>query len=311
MVKIEERAIDYVPESERHGKTRSLFYLWFGINLTMLTVSTGAVLVINGLSFGWSVVAILIGNLLATLLMAAHSAQGPHLGIPQMIQSRAQFGVYGAIIPLIMVFCMYVGYSSSGAIYNPEIIFTLWPDCPIPFNAWVFIFYALTAVVVIFGYDAIHASFKYITYVMGALFVIITICAFMLPVDKSVLGFGEFKLGLFLMGIGIPASWQACYAPYVADYSRYLPKDTKTSHTFWTTYLGAALGASWMMILGCFLATALPSFYDNQMGTIASMVPFHVVFMLIMLVLMILACTLNLYGLFMSITTIVEPFRCV
>ena len=38
-----------------------------------------------------------------------------------------------------------------------------------------------------------------------------------------------------------------------------------------------------MMILGCFLATALPSFYDNQMGTIASMVPFHVVFMLIML----------------------------
>jgi len=28
--------------------------------------------------------------------MAAHSAQGPQLGIPQMIQSRAQFGVLGA-----------------------------------------------------------------------------------------------------------------------------------------------------------------------------------------------------------------------
>ena len=308
MVKIEERAVDYVPESERHGKTRSLFYLWFGINMTMLTVSTGAVLVVNGLSLGWSIIAIIIGNLLATLLMAAHSAQGPHLGIPQMIQSRAQFGVYGAIIPLIMVFCMYVGYASSGGIYNPEIVFTLWPDCPIPFNAWVFIFYIITAIVVIIGYDAIHASFKYISYIMGALFLIVTICALRLPVPEGFFSLGEFKLGLFLMGVSIPASWQACYAPYVADYSRYLPKETKTSHTFWATYLGAAIGASWIMILGCYLAAALPGFYDNQMGTVASLVPLSTIFLLIMLVLMILSLTLNLYGLFMSITTILEPF---
>ena len=81
MVKIESRAIDFVPTEERHGKTRSLVYLWFGINLNVLTVGTGAVLVICGLDFAWSVLAILIGNILAGLLMAAHSAQGPHLGI--------------------------------------------------------------------------------------------------------------------------------------------------------------------------------------------------------------------------------------
>ncbi len=308
MAKIEQRSVDFVPASERHGKTRSLFYLWFGINLTVLTISTGAVLVVNGLSFGWSVLAIIIGNLLATLLMAAHSAQGPHLGIPQMIQSRAQFGVFGAIIPLIMVFCMYLGYASSAAVYAPEMIMALFPECPVPFSVLVFICTAITAIVVIIGYDAIHAAFKYITWIMGALFLIVTIFAFQIPLQEGALSFGEFDLGLFLFGVSIPASWQACYAPYVADYSRYLPEDTKTSHTFWTTYLGACLGAIWMMILGCYLVVAVPGYYENQMSGIASVLPWPAAFLVIAFVFMILSTTLNLYGLFMSITTIIEPF---
>jgi purine-cytosine permease-like protein len=42
--------------------------------------------------------------------MAGHSAQGPKLGIPQMIQSRAQFGYLGASVPLVVVMLMYVGF---------------------------------------------------------------------------------------------------------------------------------------------------------------------------------------------------------
>lgn len=308
MVKIENRSIDFVPANERHGKTRSLFYLWFGINLTTLTIGTGAVLIFSGLSFGWSVVAIILGNLLATLLMAAHSAQGPHLGIPQMIQSRAQFGVFGAVIPLIMVFCMYVGYASSASVYAPQMITALFPECPIPFSVLIFICMAITAIIVIVGYDAIHAGFKYVTYVMGIMFFIVTICCFTIDLPEGALGFGEFNLGLFLLGVSIPASWQACYAPYVADYSRYLPENTKTSHTFWTTYLGACLGAIWMMILGCFLAVAVPEFADNQMAGVASVFPWPTLFLVIAFFLMLISATMNIYGLFMSITTIVEPF---
>ena len=33
--------------------------------------------------------------------MALHGAQGPQLGLPQMISSRVQFGVYGAMIPIV------------------------------------------------------------------------------------------------------------------------------------------------------------------------------------------------------------------
>ena len=90
---IEQRTIDIIPHDERHGKSRDLFTIWFGSNILPLTIITGALgPAVYGLSFTASLVAILIGNLGGGLLMALHSAQGPKLGVPQMIQSRGQFG---------------------------------------------------------------------------------------------------------------------------------------------------------------------------------------------------------------------------
>jgi hypothetical protein len=36
-----------------------------------------------------------------TTFMALHASQGPHLGLPQMLQSRAQFGYRGVVVPLL------------------------------------------------------------------------------------------------------------------------------------------------------------------------------------------------------------------
>ena len=201
-----------------------------------------------------------------------------------MIQSRAQFGVFGAIIPLIMVFCMYLGYASSAALYTPQFFYSIFPNSTIPVSLIIVLSLAITAFVVIIGYDAIHAAFKYIYIIMFILMLIITVSYFQMPIAEGTLKFGEFNLGLFLMGISIPAAYQACYAPYVADYSRYLPKETKTSHTFWTTYLSAVIGASWMMILGAFLASQIPSFYDNQILALSELFPIPMVFLVFVLI---------------------------
>ncbi|MCX4904913.1 cytosine permease [Streptomyces sp. NBC_00878] len=50
-----------------------------------------------GLSISWSLVAILAGGLFGTFFTAFHAAQGPQLGLPQMIQSRVQFGSRGLV----------------------------------------------------------------------------------------------------------------------------------------------------------------------------------------------------------------------
>ena len=39
---IEQRTIAQVPDDERHGKVRNLFTIWFGSNVMLLTIVTGA-----------------------------------------------------------------------------------------------------------------------------------------------------------------------------------------------------------------------------------------------------------------------------
>lgn len=40
---------------------------------------------------------LMLGQIAGGIVMALHAAQGPQLGIPQMISSRVQFGVYGRL----------------------------------------------------------------------------------------------------------------------------------------------------------------------------------------------------------------------
>ena len=109
---IEEHSYDYVPLAERHGDPRSLFFVWFGASAHVLTAVTGTLAIGLGLNFWWALVAILLGNLMGALFMAFHSAQGPRLGLPQVIQSRGQFGYQGALLILLVVWAMYIGYTA-------------------------------------------------------------------------------------------------------------------------------------------------------------------------------------------------------
>jgi len=113
---VERHSIDYIPESERHGSPLSLFTLWFSANMQITTVVTGALAVVLGLPLIWALVAIVVGNILGGIFMALHSAQGPTLGIPQMIQSRAQFGFYGAILPLVLVILIILGIIAANVL---------------------------------------------------------------------------------------------------------------------------------------------------------------------------------------------------
>lgn len=115
-MKVESRSIEYIPAEERYGKARDLFPIWFGANMHITTLVTGALPIALGLNLFWSLAAIIVGTLLGAIFMASHSAQGPQLGIPQMIQSRAQFGVIGAIFPLFLVMFVYLGFFASSGL---------------------------------------------------------------------------------------------------------------------------------------------------------------------------------------------------
>ncbi|MBF9069290.1 purine-cytosine permease family protein [Streptacidiphilus fuscans] len=246
---LEQRAIDYVPPEERHGKPWHLFTLWFAGNVQITGLVNGALAVTVGLDLPWAIAAILVGNLVGGLFMAYHSVQGPRLGIPQMIQSRAQFGFYGAVVPVAIVVVMYFGFSLEGSVVNGHAVAD-WLH--LPYAAGVITTNLVTLVVAVVGYKLIHAVSKYLSVVSGVVFLALFVqLARHLPAHYHGT---SVNVGTVLLAVSIFASWQITWAPYVSDYSRYLPEDTPPKATFWWTYLGAAVGGSWVMVIGAFAA---------------------------------------------------------
>ena len=312
---LERRSIDIVPASERHGTSASQFTLWFGANLQITAIVDGALAVVFGADALWAIIGLFIGNLAGGAVMALHSAQGPRLGLPQMISSRAQFGVLGAIVPLVLVVVMYLGFAATGSVLAGQAISNVIGTSATP-AIGIALFGALTAVVATVGYRWIHQMGRIATVVGAVGFTYLAIRLFMTYDVGSLLGAKAFDVVTFLLAISLSAGWQLTFGPYVADYSRYLPADTPTSRSFRSTYLGTVLGSQWSMTLGALIA-AVPAvtgtgFLADQVGSIGTLAGGGAIAIVIYLVIVIGKLTvncLNAYGGSMTLLTTASAFR--
>ncbi|MET0475816.1 MAG: cytosine permease [Mycobacterium sp.] len=308
---IERRTIDVVPDEERHGTPRNQFTLWFGANMQITAIVDGALAVVFGADAIWAIVGLLIGNVLGGIVMALHSAQGPRLGLPQMISSRAQFGVYGAVVPLLLVVLMYLGFAATGTVLAGQAIGQiLHVDNP---AVGIVVFGALTAVVAVTGYRLIHTIGRIASVVGIVGFTYLAVRLFAEYDIASFVGVKSFDFVTFLLAISLGAGWQLTFGPYVADYSRYLPRSTSDRATFWSTFAGSVIGSSWSMTFGALVAAvAGDAFLDDQVGFIGHLAGPALVSLLIYLVIVVGKLTvncLNAYGGFMSILTTVTAFN--
>src|SRR5579862_3796455 len=153
--RIERHTIYQIPLDERHGKAHQLFTLWFGANLNVLTIVTGVLATtIFHQSFLSGVLAILTGNLVGTIFMALHAAQGPKLGVPQMVQSRGQFGAKGAGFVVALVAFMYVGYAGTAFVTGGQSLHFMIPG--LSEHAAIVAIGAVSLAGAIYGHDLIH-----------------------------------------------------------------------------------------------------------------------------------------------------------
>jgi NCS1 nucleoside transporter family len=247
---LETRSIDYVPLDERHGKLWHLGPLWFMSNAQIATLAVGLISITEGGTLIWSLVAIAAGVLIGTLFMAFHSAQGPQLGLPQMIQSRPQFGYIGALLVWLFAYIQYAGFNVFNSILGAESMHTTVHG---PTKLWIVIVTVVAFVIAMVGYDIIHRAEQVLTYLMLVIFGIFTIALFFLHYPPGTFDVGSFKVTPFLAQFGVVAGYQISWAIYVSDYSRYLPPDVTVRKTFYWTYWGSALGGAWMMMVGSVL----------------------------------------------------------
>lgn len=306
---IETHTIDPIPLTQRHGAPASQFTLWFGANLQITAVVDGALAIVFGAEALTAIIGLLIGNLLGGIVMALHAAQGPNTGLPQMITSRAQFGVRGAALPLLLVIIMYLGFAATGTVLSGQAINRLFGfTAP---QTGMIVFGVLTAVIAIVGYRLIH--------VVGRIASVVAIIGFgylawqLFAQYDVAAAFGQkpFTLPTLLLAVALAAGWQMTFAPYVADYSRYLPAETPRAAVFWPTLLGSVTGAQLAMTFGVLVAACGGHFLSDQVGFLGGLAApglAAVIYVAIVTGKLTVNC-LNAYGGFMSALTVVSAFR--
>jgi purine-cytosine permease-like protein len=253
---IENRSIDYVPLAERRGKAWHLWPVWFSSDAHLATLATGMIGPALGLNLLWSTIAILGGCVTGTFFMAFHAAQGPQLGLPQMIQSRPQFGYRGALLVWVVALVTYTGYSAVNQVLAGQTLHLLTGVNP---RTGFLLFTAIALIPAIVGYNWIHFAQRALAAILIAALLIFTIGAgFTLRLAPAQFSPQAFLTIPFLTQFFAAAAYQLSWSIYDSDYSRYLPKNIGVAAAFWWTFSGALIGGAWMMAVGMLAATTSP-----------------------------------------------------
>jgi NCS1 nucleoside transporter family len=310
---IERRSIDYVPLAERHGKVWHLWPVWFSGDAQLATLAVGVLGITLGGNLLWTAIAVVLGCALGTFFMAFHSTQGPQLGLPQMIQSRPQFGYIGALLVWAVALIAYIGYNAFNQVLAAQALHQLSPSIA-PTSPLAIVAFAVAALgLAAVGYDTIHLAQRAVAYLMIVILSVFSIGAcVLLKMPAAQWEPSGFQAVPFIAQLFAAASYQLSWSIYVSDYSRYLPRDVSVRSSFWWTYLGAFIGGTWMMLVGTVAAAFNPSLdvAAAMQRAADTVVPgLGAVLLLGALLGLVTISALNFYGASLTLLSVADTFR--
>ena len=243
-----------MPHHARHGRPAAQLPFWFLGNFQFFTIAIGFIGPSLGLGIGFSALAGMLGISFGTVFMALHASQGPRLGLPQMVQSRAQFGYRGVLVPLFGTLVTFLGYNVVQTKLVADGLATLlaWPRLPVALVLGVASFMLAT-----WGHDWLHRVFQALfgigIVVVGALSLAAIAGIIHAPPHAAHATLGWTRVG-FVAQLTAAASYNLSLAPQVSDYTRYLPATTRTSAVIAAVFAGASGSAIWLIALGAWIA---------------------------------------------------------
>jgi purine-cytosine permease-like protein len=253
-IAIEHKSIDYIPEHERHGRAIDQASFWFLGNFHFFTIAIGFVGPSMGLGFGFTSLAGALGILFGTVFVAFHASQGAELGLPQMIQSRAQFGYRGVVVVLVGTLFTFIGFNVADSVLMAHGLNGMlgWNEATVALVAG-----AIAVAIAIYGHDWLHRIFRWCFWICLPLYTVLTIAIIAGRVPAIHPSAAGFTWVAFIAQFAASAAYNITYAPSVSDYSRYLPRNTPPAHIIAAVFLGATTAAIWLISLGAWLATRL------------------------------------------------------
>ncbi|MFJ4865874.1 MULTISPECIES: cytosine permease [unclassified Streptomyces] len=256
--RVETHGIDPIPDAERHGSAKDLFWLWFGSNLTFTYVINGALAVAFGLSF-WQATAVVVIGGLSFFAISAAGLSGIRTGTATLVISRAAFGVRGNFPAGVLNWVVSIGYTIVNTVVGTlalEVFFAEigWQSGTAGRAVALLTTLALTFAVAMWGHATVQFAERWMAYVLAAGFGVLLL--FVLPGTDTAApagaapGLSGWSLAFVVMLAG-PFS----YLPMPADYTRYLPRTTSLKSLTWMGALGGFLSSVALGVAGVAAAT--------------------------------------------------------
>jgi NCS1 family nucleobase:cation symporter-1 len=256
--KVESHGIDSIPASERHGAPRELGFLWAGAFLNYTSLFTASLLTTYyGLGVWDGLMATGLGTVVAAVILGLLSNTGPRSGEPQIVYTRRIFGIRGSYIGAGLTLFLAIGWFAVDCVIAAQAGAQLFGGG----NRWltfglVLVIAAMSVAVAIYGHQTIKVLETYGAIAFAALS--LALFAFLAPQfhwtqGPTVMGAdypGAFVLG-FMTCFALVASWY----PFASDYSRYLPRSSRTTAVTLWPVVGVALPMLFLGLFGLLLPT--------------------------------------------------------
>ncbi|PSM40548.1 allantoin permease [Streptomyces dioscori] len=282
-LQVETHGLDVIGDAERKGTPRTLFWPWFGANVSILGLSYGSFVLGFGISFWQALAAGVIGIVFSFLLCGLVAVAGKRGSAPTMVLSRAAYGVRGNRLPAVVSWMLTVGWETVLTALATMATSTVldrigWGGGTGTEVVALIVVGALVVVGGVMGFDLIMRLQTVITVVTG----ILTVVYIGLVADHihwsavSAVPAGsaqEFIGALVFMMTGFGLGWVNA----AADYSRYLPRDSSSRGVAgWTTF-GASVAPLLLLVFGLLLAgssTALSTAVaGDPIGALTTILP--------------------------------------
>lgn len=306
--RIEGNGINVIADDERKGRPRSLFWPWFGANVSILGLSYGAFALGFGISFWQALVAGVLGIIFSFLLCGVIALAGKRGSAPTMVLSRAAFGVRGNRLPAAISWLLTVGWETVLTVLATLATATVfsrlgWGGGP---STLVFALIVVAGLIVtagVLGFDVIMRLQAVITVVTAVLTVVyVVLVAGNIDLDAVAAvpaGSAQQVVGalVFLM-TGFGLGW----VNVAADYSRYLPRGSSSRGVVgWTTF-GASIAPIALLTFGLLLAASSEelsaAIAADPIGALAAALPtwFLVPFALVAVLGLVGGAVLDIYS---------------
>jgi NCS1 family nucleobase:cation symporter-1 len=255
VVAVEPGGVEAIAEGERHGRPLQLLWTWASPNFEFATIAVGILSVLAfGLTFWQAVAAIVLGTLLGSVSLGALSTWGPRDGLAQMVLSRTAFGYRGNILPAgLNALTAGIGWFAVNSISGALALSAL---TGLPRLLSLVVVVAAQLAIAFFGHNLVHAFERYAFPVLAVIFVIGSVVVLSHANPSAPAMDGPPPIGGFLITAGAAFGYAAGWNPYAADYTRYLPRNTRRLPVALFAGIGCFLSCCLLEIAGAAVVTA-------------------------------------------------------